>query len=272
MTEHGRDPFDEEMEALRLEVGRFVLRLLKDDAAGHDVLGQVGDRLAAHVSDKARPVAALNADDRRFLDQLSRRIERLDGDVRRLRSTRPSAPGDPDAAGRSDDADTAGAPAWSSDGSGLISRNRLGDLPAWLPWAVSGLLGAALIAVVAFLLLGQRPASPNASPPPAAAAPPGAEADLRWDAVLATVETWPEQERLAARRILCGEDGAEAVCPSWAERSAVLETDAEGRAAVARIVAQALSQADCATIPQAGAAAADAERTLDPACLLGDGR
>lgn len=264
MADQGRDPFDEEMDALKLEVGRFVLRLLKDDTPNNDVLERVGERLAAHVSDKARPVSALNADDRKFLDQLSRRVERLDGDVRRLRSARQDTSVAP---GEAESVDDASANDWG--GGSLTTRNRLGHLPGWLPWVVSGLLTIALIAAVTFLILGQQQPPTNPIPsgdPPAAAA---TDTAARWDTVLATVETWPAEERLAARRVLCGDDAPDAVCPPWTERSAALATDAEGRAAVARVVALALAQADCAVISQAGATTADPDRALDPACLLG---
>lgn len=262
MADQGRDPFDEEMDALRLEVGRFVLRLLKDDSPNNDVLDRVGERLAAHVSDKARPVSALNADDRRFLEQLSRRVERLDGDVRKLRSSRP----DPSSSAPAMD----GAEPTETDlnRDGQLSRNWLADLPGWLPWVVSGLLTVALIAAVTFLVLGQRQALTPATPPSGPSATAEAEVGLRWDAVLATVETWPEEERLAARRVLCGEVAADAVCPPWPERSAALATDPDGRAAVAGVVARALAEADCTAISQAGAG--ETPRTLDPACLLGD--
>lgn len=262
MADQGRDPFDEEMDALRLEVGRFVLRLLKDDAPNNDVLAQVGERLAAHVSEKARPVSALNADDRRFLDQLSRRVERLDSEVRRLRSSRQGAAID---AGNPEEVELAEPEAWGRGG--LAAGSRLPDLPGWLPWAVSGLLTVALIAAVAFLVLGQRQALTNAAPAGQTAEVDGPGPALRWDVVLDTVETWPDEERLAARRILCGETAPDAVCPSWPERSVQLASDPEGRAAVARVVAQALDEADCAPLPQDGAP--NPERSLDPACLLG---
>ena len=262
MADQGRDPFDEEMDALRLEVGRFVLRLLKDDAPNNDVLDRVGERLAAHVSEKARPVSALNADDRRFLDQLSRRVERLDSDVRRLRSARQGAAVD---AGHPEEDEFAESEARSRGG--LSAGSRLADLPGWLPWAVSGLLTVALIAAVTFLVLGQRQALTNAAPADQTAEAATPEPALRWDVVLDTVETWPDEERLAARRILCGETAPDAVCPAWPERSAQLASDPEGRAAVAGVVAQALAEADCAPLPQAGTP--DPERALDPACLLG---
>ena len=268
MADQGRDPFDEEMDALRLEVGRFVLRLLKDDSPSNDVLEQVGERLARHVSDKARPVSALNADDRRFLDQLSRRVERLDGDVRKLRSTRAEAASgaaidrQPGQAGVDESAD------WSRGGGAL--GDRFGSLPRWLPWAVSGIVTIALIGTVAYVIFGQRQALSDSTAPSEPVVAAGVEAALRWDTVLATVETWPEDERTAALRVLCGEDAAEATCPPWSDRSAALSSNPEGRAAVAQLVSQALAQADCSAPPIAGTVSdAPASPAVDPGCLLG---
>jgi hypothetical protein len=267
MADQGRDPFDEEMDALRLEVGRFVLRLLKDDSPSNDVLDQVGERLARHVSDKARPVSALNADDRRFLDQLSRRVERLDGDVRKLRSSRAEAGVGVNADERLDQAGLDEPAEWGRSGGAL--GDRLGDLPRWLPWAVSAIVTTALIGTVAYVILGQRQALSDGTSPSEPVVAAGVEAALRWDTVLATVEAWPEDERTAALRVLCGEDAAEVTCPPWPERSAALSSDPEGRAAVARLVSQALAQADCSAPPLAGAGSDSPAPAVDPGCLLG---
>lgn len=266
MADQGRDPFDEEMDALRLEVGRFVLRLLKDDSPSNDVLEQVGERLARHVSDKARPVSALNADDRRFLDQLSRRVERLDGDVRKLRSSRTEAGVGAVTDRRPDQAGLETAE-WSGGGGAL--GDRLGSLPRWLPWAVSGIVTIALIGTVAYVIFGQRQALSESTAPSEPVVAAGVEAALRWDTVLATVETWPEDERTAALRVLCGEDAAEATCPPWSERSVALSSNPDGRAEVARLVSQALAQADCSAPPLAGAGSDSPAPAVDPGCLLG---
>ncbi|MBN8553064.1 MAG: hypothetical protein J0L52_09250 [Caulobacterales bacterium] len=269
MADQRRDPFDEEMEALRTEVGRFVLQLLNADGGKSDVLRQVGDRLASHISDKARPVSALNPDDRRFLDQLSRRLERLDHDVRRLQSSRPPPVWsiEPDGSEGAEAPETGGR---TYDEESPYRSWAFDDLPRWVPWGLAAILAVALTVAVVFIVINPRMAAEPAVAEGAPVVEIPNDATTRWDTVLATVETWPAEDRVAARRILCGNDNADAVCPSWEARSVALANDAAARARVAGVVSQALAQSRCPVVSQSDADSQIPTRASDLACLLED--
>lgn len=269
MAEPQRDAFDAEMDALRTEVGRFVLRLLTDENPNNDVLDRVGKRLATHVSENARPVSALNPEDRQFLMQLSRRVESLDREVRRLRVGRGT--GNEDVTGPIPEAEPDLGIGLTEEGTFEQRRFGLEELAPWVPWAISAILAAALLIVLGFMLFGQRPDTGGAQAQAASASAPVEQVDPdgRWLAVLAVVDGWPAEERLAARRILCGVDSAEAICPPWDERSAALAEDPAARSRAGEIISQALAQADCPVRPTEGATSLPTRTALDPNCLLG---
>ncbi|WP_296816679.1 hypothetical protein [Brevundimonas sp.] len=252
----GADAFDEEMEELRRELGHFVLELLKTGESDR-IVGQLGKELASEVSRRSLTVT-LAAQDRQLLEALLREARQARSGAMR-RDDAGAADGEP--RGRNL------VPEQASDGPGFaVAPDPRGPGPAmpWLgrpdmlPWALCVVFLVLLIAVSAYTLFRPAPAA-EGQPPPVQTQ--SLDPETAWSDVVQTVETWPAEERLAARRTLCGEIGAEEDCPSWAERSEDLLDDPAGRAAVADVIARAR----CA---EATTEAEGAEPGLDPSCIL----
>ncbi len=253
------DNFQDELLALRKEVGDFVLEVL-DSRTDRHVADEIAAGIAERLNRTLQPKLTLSEPDREAL----RNVQADVNELRRSMSAQLGRAAD-DVPTLSDNREPAiaGASHSHSRREGVAEAN-------WheRPWArwTAGLIIAALVVGGGGALVAQRMglfhrnshtqvpsddngASSQSNDGPRPFTDPEQRAESRWRALLTTVDGMQGDKRKKAIRTLCG-DKPLAQCPTFAERRAQLAKDpAEGQAAILLTLEAANARNDCSAPP-----------------------
>jgi hypothetical protein len=271
------DRFEDDLAALRAEVGNFVLEVLgkgQDRKIADDIAAGIAERLTQTLHLQVR----LNDAGQRALTDLQAEVAEMRRVLARLPAQGGELPaGEGEAPGRQAGKQTVysiengpaterGVGGWGVSGKrGSGGGTASGGIEGWLErhwlWIVGALAviiiaGAAALFLTHKLPFGRQAANPNGSDQAAESTSPQNEtprapaeaAEANWKAVRAVVAQWPADRRDKAMKVLCGDAGP-AKCPTFAERRPELAKQPEQRREAMLITLQAMKERNgCAPV------------------------